>query len=174
MTTAFLALGSNLGDRVAALRRAVRLLMDNPRVRLNPEVDLSCVYETSPSGVVGPQPDYLNCALRIETTRSPRELLDTSLAIEARMGRVRSGGEKAARVIDIDLLLFGEAVVDESDLIIPHPRMHLRRFVLEPLGEIAGDVIHPVLKESIGELAARARRENPQERIRVAVLAPWF
>ncbi len=130
---AFLGLGSNLGDRLGALRAAVDLLAAVPGVRV---VRSSRVYETEPVGP--PQPDYLNAVLEVETVLSPRELLDACLGVERRLGRVR-GKRWGPRTIDVDVLTFGDLEVDEPGLQVPHPRMHERGFVLAPLLELAAD-----------------------------------
>jgi 2-amino-4-hydroxy-6-hydroxymethyldihydropteridine diphosphokinase len=145
--TAYLSLGSNLGDRAATLRAAVAQLEVAGRV-----VAVSALYETQPMEVQD-QPWYLNCVAAIETGKTPRELLQLALQIEAAMGRIRLR-DKGARKIDIDVVLFGDSVVDEQGLKIPHPSMHLRRFVLEPMVEIAPEARHPVLGKTARELLA--------------------
>lgn len=144
---AYLSLGSNLGDRAATLRAAVAQLEVAGRV-----VAVSALYETQPVEVQD-QPWFLNCVAAIETGKSPRELLQLALGIEAAMGRIRMR-DKGARKIDIDLVLLGDSVVDEQGLKIPHPSMHLRRFVLEPLVEIAPEARHPGLGKTARELLA--------------------
>ncbi len=145
--TAYLSLGSNLGDRAANLRVAVAELRAAGRL-----LAVSAVYETQPVDVLD-QPWFLNCVAALETEQTPRELLQFALWIEAAMGRLRMG-DKGARNIDIDVVLFGDCVVDEPGLKIPHPSMHLRRFVLEPLVEIAPEVRHPGLGKTARELLA--------------------
>ncbi len=134
--TAYLSLGSNLGDREANLRAAVAQLDAAGRL-----LALSAFYETQPVDVPD-QPWFLNCVMAIDTDMTPKELLQLVLKVEAVMGRVRMR-EKCARNIDIDVVLFGNRVLDEPGLKIPHPAMHRRRFVLEPLAEIAPDALHP-------------------------------
>jgi 2-amino-4-hydroxy-6-hydroxymethyldihydropteridine diphosphokinase len=143
----YLSLGSNLGDREANLREAIARLK-GPGSRRS----LSAIYETQPVDVPN-QPWFLNCVVELETGKTPRELLTFVLSIEAAMGRLRFR-DKGARKIDIDLLLFGDRVVNEPGLQIPHPAMHKRRFVLEPLTEIAPNVRHPVLDKTARELLA--------------------
>jgi 2-amino-4-hydroxy-6-hydroxymethyldihydropteridine diphosphokinase len=142
---AYLSLGSNIGDRAANLRTAIAHLSD-PR----PPKAISSFYETQPVDVPD-QPWFLNGVVAIETRKSPRELLKFVLSIEEQMGRLRVR-DKGPRKIDIDVLLFGNRIVDEPGLKIPHPAMHLRRFVLEPLAEIAPEACHPLLRKTAREL----------------------
>jgi 2-amino-4-hydroxy-6-hydroxymethyldihydropteridine diphosphokinase len=148
---AYLSFGSNLGDRSSNLRAAVAQLVANlqDRGRL---LAVSALYETQPVDVPH-QPWFLNCIAAIETDNSPRELLRSALQVEAEMGRLRMG-EKTSRNIDIDIVLFGDRAVDEPGLKIPHPAMHQRRFVLEPLVEIAPEARHPAQNKSARELLA--------------------
>ena len=132
--TVYLGLGSNLGDRLANLGRAVRLLARRPGLRV---VRSSRVYETEPVGGP-PQADYLNAVLEAETQLSPRELLAACLGVEEAMGRVRAE-RWGPRVIDVDVLTYDDLEIDEPDLTVPHPRMHERGFVLIPLGELDAD-----------------------------------
>jgi 2-amino-4-hydroxy-6-hydroxymethyldihydropteridine diphosphokinase len=144
-TIVYLSLGSNVGDREAQLRDAVGRLGAAGRV-----VTVSSFYETEP--VEFPQqPWFLNCAITLETSKTPQELMTEILRIEEEMGR-RRVRNKGPRSIDIDIVLFGDTIVDSLELTIPHPAMHQRRFVLEPLAEIAPDVVHPILKKTIREL----------------------
>ncbi len=152
---AYLSFGSNLGDRAANLRAAVAQLIDSPGAGRDESIRLlksSALYETQPVDVPN-QPWFLNCIATIETNMTPRELLQRALQVEAAMGRLRMG-EKTSRNIDIDIVLFGDRIIDESGLKIPHPEMHRRRFVLEPLVEIAPEVVHPALKKTARELLA--------------------
>jgi 2-amino-4-hydroxy-6-hydroxymethyldihydropteridine diphosphokinase len=131
---AFLALGSNLGDRLGNLQRAVDLLVRRPGLTI---VKSSRVFQTEPVG--GPvQPDYLNAVVEARTTLSPRDLLDAGLAVELAMGRERKE-RWGPRVIDVDVLTYGQEEVDEPGLQVPHPRMHERGFVLIPLLELERD-----------------------------------
>ncbi len=141
----YLSLGSNVGDREAQLRDAQARLGAVGRV-----VAVSSFYETEPVEFTQ-QPWFLNCALALETSKTPQQLIAAILHIEQEMGR-RRGQKKGPRSIDIDILLFDDAVVDSTDLTIPHPSLHQRRFVLEPLAEIAPEVWHPVLKKTVREL----------------------
>jgi 2-amino-4-hydroxy-6-hydroxymethyldihydropteridine diphosphokinase len=134
--TAYLALGSNLGDRAAHIRSALAALATHPAVEL---LGASPLYETPPWGPV-PQGPYLNACAVVATTLSPRALLDLCLAVERRAGRERTL-RWGPRTLDLDILLYGDATIDEPDLRIPHPRMMERAFVLVPLADLAPDLI---------------------------------
>jgi 3-oxoacyl-[acyl-carrier protein] reductase len=149
-TRAYVALGSNLGDRQATLDRAVLRLRAEPGVTVR---RVSSYYETAPVGGPPGQGAYLNAVLEADTTMPPDDLLRRLLAIETQLGRVRTGRD-APRTLDLDLLLYGDLVRSESDPVVPHPRLHERRFVLTPLAEIAPNVMHPVLKRPAAELLA--------------------
>jgi 2-amino-4-hydroxy-6-hydroxymethyldihydropteridine diphosphokinase len=144
-TLAYLSLGSNVGDREPHLRDAIARLESHGRV-----VAVSSIYETEPVEFTD-QPWFLNCAVALETGATPQRLLAAALKIEQEMGRYRAA-DKSPRTIDIDIVLFGDAVVNSPELTIPHPAMHERRFVLQPLAEIAPDAMHPILKRTIREL----------------------
>ena len=143
--TVYLSLGSNVGERAANLKAAIDRLST-----LGEVVAASSFYETEPVEFTA-QPWFLNCAVKLNTERMPRQLLTGVLDIERKMGR-RRVHEKGPRIIDIDILLFGSSIVDAKGLTIPHPAMHTRRFVLEPLAEIAPEVRHPVFKLTVREL----------------------
>lgn len=145
-TTVYLSLGSNLGDRAANLCEAIARLRSLGIVSAQ-----SSLYETEPVDVQDAQPWYLNCAVAMETELMPQDLLQRVLRIEQQMGRRRTG-EKSPRNIDIDIIFFGDAVIETAELTVPHPAMHQRRFVLEPLAEIAPQITHPVLKRSVAAL----------------------
>ena len=139
MTTAWIGLGSNLGDREAYLHRALDALGADSAVEVTA---VSTFAETEPVGFLD-QPRFLNAAVRVETDLTPRQLLERLLAIERELGRTRKGPRFGPRTIDLDLLLFGDEVMDEPGLRIPHPRLHERRFVLEPLAELDPALVVP-------------------------------
>ena len=149
MTIAAVALGSNLGDRSSHLDYAISRL----RSHLT-NVRVSRYYETDPIGVSGSQPLFLNAAAVGSTDASARDLLHALLGIETERGRERPH-PGAARTLDLDLVLYGNRVLDEPGLIVPHPRFRERRFVLEPLAEIAPQLVDPVTGSTVGELLAR-------------------
>jgi 2-amino-4-hydroxy-6-hydroxymethyldihydropteridine diphosphokinase len=132
MALAYIGLGSNLGDRKTTVRRALELLAAEPLVEL---VAVSALRETEPVGPVE-QPRFLNAVAAVETSLHPRALLARLLEIERVLGRTRTGPRFGPRTIDLDLLLHGDTVVDEPGLTVPHPRLHERRFALEPLAEL--------------------------------------
>ena len=152
---AAIALGSNLesqkyGGREANLREAIERLRGLGEVRA-----VSSFYDTEPMGYVD-QPRFLNGALLLETELQPLELMRGLLEIERGMGREREGAvAKGPRVIDLDLLLYGTVVMNTAELTLPHPEMQDRRFVLEPLAEIAPEMVHPVLGVTVGEMLGR-------------------
>ena len=142
------ALGSNLGDRRAHLDSAVASLRSLLR-----GLTVSTYHDTVPVGVAGPQPLYLNAAAVGDTLLPARALLDALLGIESARGRLRPH-PNAPRTLDLDLILFGDAVMDEPGLTVPHPRFRERRFVLEPLAEIAPELRDPVTGKTVAELLA--------------------
>ena len=141
----YLSLGSNLGDRAANLQTAITKLAG-----LGEVVAVSCFYETEPVELTA-QPWFLNCAVKLDTEKMPRQLISGILALEQGMGRQRKQ-KKGPRIIDIDILLFGSSIIEIPSLTVPHPKMHERRFVLEPLAEIAPDARHPVFRRTVREL----------------------
>ncbi len=153
---AYLSLGSNLGDRESRLRDAIARLEGNGRV-----LALSSFYETEPVEVTD-QPWFLNCAVALETAESPAELMTAILRIQQQMGR-KLIQRKGPRIIDIDILLVGDTVLDSPALTIPHPAMHERRFVLQPLAEIAPQAKHPLRNKTIQQLLD-ALPEGPEVR----------
>jgi 2-amino-4-hydroxy-6-hydroxymethyldihydropteridine diphosphokinase len=148
MARIYLALGTNLGDRMQNLREALRQVRESVRLTA-----VSRVYETEPWGVID-QPRFLNMALEGQTELTPEELLSFVKGIERSLGRER-GVRYGPRVIDIDILLYDEVVIQADGLEIPHPRMAERRFVLVPLAEIAPGAVHSVLGKSVRELLAQ-------------------
>lgn len=153
-TRAYVALGANIGEPVQHLRAAVVDLDALPGTTV---VARSSLYRSAPVGLVD-QPDFINAVVSVDTTLAPLDLLQALLAIEARHGRVRSV-PNAPRTLDLDLLLHGDAVMTSPALTLPHPRMHERAFVLQPLVEIAPDVVLPGLGPARDFLAAVANQE---------------
>ena len=149
-TTAYIALGSNLGDRKKFIKSALKLLADTNQVELT---RVSSIIETAPLGRMD-QPNYLNAVAELKTTLTAQSLLKTLTRIEKALGRVR--GEKwTPRIIDLDLLLFGQEIINLPHLTIPHPQMHLRSFVLKGLEQLNPGLLHPVIKETVSELSNR-------------------
>ena len=144
---AFIALGSNLGDRLQYLSAALQRLGQVPGVAL---VQVAPILETDPVGGP-PQEPYLNTAAELSTTLAPRALLDALLSVERSLGRERSA-PCAPRTIDLDLLFYADAIINEPGLVVPHPRLHQRRFVLEPLAELDASLRHPVLNKTVEAL----------------------
>jgi 2-amino-4-hydroxy-6-hydroxymethyldihydropteridine diphosphokinase len=145
-STVYLSLGSNLGDRQGNLESAILRLSE-----LGTVISRSSNYETEPVEVETAQPWFLNCAVGMETGLAPLDFLHRILEIEYKMGRRRTG-LRSPRNVDIDILFFNDEVIETDELKVPHPRMHQRRFVLEPLAEIAPEVLHPVLQRSVRQL----------------------
>lgn len=143
----FLGLGTNLGDREANLSSAVRRITGD----IGPVIRLSSVYETEPWGFSS-EDLFLNMIAEVETNLKPSGLLGRILMIEAEMGRLRQAKGYSSRIIDIDILFFGKKIMDMPGLVIPHPKLHERRFVLVPLCEIAPDLVHPGLEKDIKTL----------------------
>lgn len=150
MPTAYISLGSNLGDRIQNIRDAIEKLRAHGDVTKS-----SSLYETAPVEFTA-QPHFINAVVELETNESPQQLLQSLLATEKSMGRDRATSPpKGPRLIDLDIILFGDQVIRGDRLTIPHPAMHERRFVLEPLAEIAPDAMHPVFMRSIRDLLAQ-------------------
>lgn len=157
---------------MAYLRAAIKSLFDNPKVSIDFANDVASLYETSPVGSPTGQSDFLNSVVRITTQLSPIILLDMLLSIEDDLGRRREA-HCGPRCIDLDLLLCGDVVSQSDRLILPHPRLHKRRFVLEPLCELADRLIHPLLHVSVADLTRAACESQPDERV-IAVMPPHW
>lgn len=151
MIDVFLLLGSNLGDREGYLQKAIGLI----EAELGRVTQKSSIYETEAWGKTD-EPNYLNQVVRINTTLSARQVLEKVLQIETKMGRIRE--EKwGSRIIDVDILFYGQDIINEPGLIVPHPELHNRKFTLEPLNEMVSDLQHPVLKKSIFQLKSELK-----------------
>ncbi|HEY0900428.1 MAG TPA: 2-amino-4-hydroxy-6-hydroxymethyldihydropteridine diphosphokinase [Sphingobacteriaceae bacterium] len=147
MQDVYLLLGSNLGDRLGKVEAAAKLI----EKFIGPIVLKSGLYETASWGNTD-QPDFINQVLLVQTAMPAREVLEKALAIEVQLGRVRH--EKwGSRMIDIDILFYGDSVIEEADLKVPHPHLHERAFVLIPLKEIAPELLHPVFRQTVSVLA---------------------
>ncbi|MXZ02610.1 MAG: 2-amino-4-hydroxy-6-hydroxymethyldihydropteridine diphosphokinase [Chloroflexi bacterium] len=148
-TVAFIGLGSNLGNRVAYLQSAVNAIQ-----HLGDSMSLSSVYESEPFGIGDDQqPMYLNMAVSIETKLGSEQLMSELMDIERANGRIRVRRNES-RTLDLDILMFGDELIETSALVVPHPRMHERAFVILPLAEIAPHSVHPVLQRTMSEIAA--------------------
>jgi 2-amino-4-hydroxy-6-hydroxymethyldihydropteridine diphosphokinase len=156
MVDCAIALGSNLGDSLKILENSLTVLNQIPGINLN---SVSSWYQTKPFGTSLPQPDYLNGCALLDVELTPEELLTVLQATELQFGRVRT--EKwGARTLDLDLLLYDNLILNRPDLVVPHPRMNDRAFVLVPLNEIASDWIEPISGNSIAQLAVKIDRSE--------------
>ncbi|MFQ5989100.1 MAG: 2-amino-4-hydroxy-6-hydroxymethyldihydropteridine diphosphokinase [Candidatus Methylomirabilales bacterium] len=164
MIRAYLGLGSNLGNRREVLEQAISLLSHRPGIQL---LRISSLYETEPVDVAGGW--FFNCVAEVDTSLTPQHVLETLFWVEEACGRSGTREPGEARIADIDLLLYGSQVISEPNLEVPHPRMHVRRFVLEPLGELEPDLVHPGLGISVGDLL---KRLPPTAEVRV-VARDW-
>lgn len=156
----FIALGSNLGDRLGYLGKAILHLSQHEKIWIK---SFSSVYETDPVGYLEQDPFY-NMVIEIETALKAKELLSVCLTIEKNLGRERKI-VNGPRTVDLDLLFFGDEILQEEDLILPHPRLHERAFVMIPLAEIAPEMVHPVLGKSCKELADERSKEGGVRRL---------
>jgi len=147
MSIAYLLIGGNLNDREAMLKKSVEMIEQ----KIGKVMKASSIYETEPWGFAT-QNSFLNQVLQAETNLSPQQLLHEIFKIEKLLGRVRNSLHFESRVIDIDILFYDDEIIYEENLEIPHPLLHRRRFTLEPLAEIAGDMVHPVLLKTIDTL----------------------
>jgi 2-amino-4-hydroxy-6-hydroxymethyldihydropteridine diphosphokinase len=163
MAKAYIGLGSNLGDRMATLRTAVRRLETLGRI-----TGVSSVYETEPVGYLD-QPRFLNAVVALETALTPADLLGALLGIERDLGRSRSFAN-APRTLDLDLLLVDDVIAHSPELILPHPRLHQRAFVLVPLAEIVPGVVHPGSGQTVWELL---RALPDRDGVEVSAPAGW-
>ncbi len=159
--TAYIGLGANRGDRVKALETAMERLagLEGSRIKA-----VSSLYETSPVGLEGPA--FLNLVAVMETCLEPGELLERLLAIESAMGRIRVPDAVGSRIIDLDLLMHGDQIVAEKGLVLPHPRMLVRRFVMEPLTELAPEMRILPGGMTVSELAKELREKYPEQEVR--------
>ena len=157
MPVVYIGLGSNKGDRL----KNIEVALDHLKEKIVVE-KISSFYLTEPVGMKGRW--FVNCVLEGKTEQSPEKLLDTLLQIEKRMGRIREK-KKNPRVIDLDLLLYEDAVVDKVDLIVPHPHLHKRRFALIPLVEINSHLVHPVLGKSLKETLKELKDSHQVDKI---------
>ena len=155
MKIVFLGLGTNLGNRENNLKEAVARINEY----IGPVAKSSSVYETEPWGFHADE-HFLNSVVKVETKLSPKDLLNAILFIEAMLGRIRSENQYSSRVIDIDILLYGNQVINYKDLKIPHPLMHKRKFVLVPLCEIEPELVHPVLRKTIKSLLEECKDKS--------------
>ena len=167
MITAYIGIGANLGDRAKTLCSAAAELGKREEIRL---IAASPVYETAPVGVAD-QPDFLNAVLQVETDLPGRALLDLLLEVERAFGRVRNR-KWEARTLDLDVLLYGGAVIREEGLEVPHPHLHTRAFVLLPLCDLNADGCHPVLGRTFRDLARSICAEQRVQRVEGISLLP--
>lgn len=150
MPIAFIGIGSNLGNRIENCAKGVEEISTFSKI-----IVVSSFYETEPVDKED-QPDFINCMIKIETAHSPLELLSFLKSLERQLGR-KNKEKRGPRIIDFDIIFYDDLIIEINDLTIPHPRAHLRRFVLQPLFEIAPNFIHPVLRKSVSELLSEVR-----------------
>ena len=157
MSRVFIGIGSNEGDRLTHISNAIKVLAVSHNLQV---VQMAPIIETEPVGGP-PQGPYLNTVVELNTVLAPHELLGALKAIEQRLGRTPGSPRWGPRPIDLDILLYEEVVLNEPALTIPHPRMHQRRFVLEPLAQLAPDMMHPILRLTVSELLAQLPADSP-------------
>ncbi len=155
MSEVFLGVGTNLGNRVKNMSDVTAIIERS----IGDILLASSIYETEPWGFEA-KDEFLNMVLKVSTGLGPSELLSRILGIEISMGRLRGEKQYSSRIIDIDILLYGDRIIDEEDLCIPHPHLHERKFVLVPLCEIAPGLIHPVINQSIASLLLKCSDET--------------
>jgi 2-amino-4-hydroxy-6-hydroxymethyldihydropteridine diphosphokinase len=155
MEKVYLGLGTNLGDRETNLRKAI----NNVGELIGSVVHISSIYETEPVGFKT-KDRFLNMVAEVDTTLEPLGVMEMILQVETLLGRVRKGNKYSSRVIDLDILLFGNRIIENDSLSVPHPRMHERRFVLVPLCEISPDLVHPILEKSIKTLLSECQDKS--------------
>lgn len=153
MTNAYIGIGSNLGDKEKNIKKAIDLVKDKCRI-----LKVSSLYETEPVGYKK-QDWFLNCVIKIKTETKPKELFAFLKSIEKKLGRIKII-KNGPRIIDLDVLFYGNKIIKTRNLVVPHPRLHKRAFVLEPLEEICNGLVHPVLKKSIKELKSALKSKE--------------
>jgi 2-amino-4-hydroxy-6-hydroxymethyldihydropteridine diphosphokinase len=158
----FIGIGSNVGDSEGNCIRSIKEMIKDGRLRLQ---GVSSLYRTSPVSTI-PQDDFINCAVFVSWAGSPLSLLEFLMGIENRMGRVRDGRKDSPRVIDLDILLFGNLVLQEYSLTIPHAELHRRRFAMAPCLEIDPQIIHPGLRRPLATFLSKLDDQQSIERIR--------
>jgi 2-amino-4-hydroxy-6-hydroxymethyldihydropteridine diphosphokinase len=156
--TAYIAIGSNLGDRLANCRKGIQALDDHRRSWLQ---QCSRMYETEPVGYAD-QEWFINCVIEVRTILSPFALLDRTQTIQRSLGRVGDTIRFGPRILDLDILFYDNVILDSPPLIIPHPRMHERRFVLRPLCDLDASIVHPVLQQEVGYLLSQLPDDGPR------------
>jgi 2-amino-4-hydroxy-6-hydroxymethyldihydropteridine diphosphokinase len=162
----FIGIGSNVGDSEGNCIRSIKEMIKDGRLRLQ---GVSSLYRTSPVSTI-PQDDFVNCAIFASWAGSPLSLLEFLMGIENRMGRVRDGRKDSPRVIDLDILLFGNLVLQEHSLTIPHAELHKRRFAMVPCLEIDPQIIHPGLRRPLATFLSKIDDQQSVERIRKIIM----